>query len=129
MIALITELRNRGFILRVVAGSLRIAPASALKPRDRDAIRTDLPALIAALSPGNPWNQREALRWMYDADTLVERLGVDGQHPEVAAAAAMVGSAYASCDMETVQFACSEFGVVVRAVAARERREKLRDRD
>jgi hypothetical protein len=54
---------------------------------------------------------------MSDADSLVERLGIGGRHPAVRDAAAMVTSAHATRDMETLRFAVSEFTVVVRGVA------------
>jgi hypothetical protein len=52
------------------------------------------------------------------ADGLIERLGVDGQHPAIADAAAMVTSAYRTRDMETIRFACQEFEAAVRGLAA-----------
>lgn len=61
-----------------------------------------------------PWDQRRAVRLMYDADTLVERLDVDGTDPEVRSAAALVASAYATRDMETMLYAVNEFEVEVR---------------
>ena len=42
MTTMVTELRNRGFTVTVVLGSLRITPASALKADDRKAIRANL---------------------------------------------------------------------------------------
>jgi hypothetical protein len=116
--ALVGSLRARGFTLTVVSGSLRVAPASALTAGDREAIRAGLPALIAALAPAEPWDTKAAVRLMESADGLVERLGVDGTRPEVTAAAAMVTSACAARDMETLRFACREFEIAVRQVAA-----------
>ena len=115
---LITHLRARGFTLTIVAGSLRVRPASTLTQDDRDAIRGGLPALIAALTVGEPWDGREAIRLMSDADALVEQLGMSGRHPAIQNAAAVVSSAYATRDLETVRFACSAFAVTVRELAA-----------
>ena len=55
---------------------------------------------------------------MESADALVERLGVNGSRPEVTAAAAMVVSAHATRDMETLRFAVAEFTAIVRRLAA-----------
>ena len=118
---LIASLRKRGFRLTVDSGSLRVAPASALTADDREAIRIELPALVAALSPGEPWDQRTALRLMEAADALVERLGVVGSRPEITTAATMVVNAYATRDVETLRFAVAEFTVIVRRLAASER--------
>lgn len=126
---LVAALRARGFSLRVDAGSLRVTPKSSLTPSDRIAIRAELPALIKDLSPGEPWDQTEANRLMVAADSLVERLEVEGRHPEIDSAASMVRSANAARDLETVRLACSEFEAVVRAVAARSRQEKTSYRD
>lgn len=71
------------------------------------------PPLVGA----EPCDQRVALRLIADADALLERLGVDGQHPAVASAAAMVTSAHATRDLETLRFAVAEFTVVVRRLA------------
>lgn len=64
-----------------------------------------------------PWDQRAALRLIVDADALVEQLGVDGQHPVIVSAAAMVTNAFATRDMETLRFAVAEFTVLVRGLA------------
>jgi len=100
-----------------------VTPKSSLTPDDYDAIRAILPAMIAALSRGDSWDQAEANRLMIEADALVEHWGVEGQCPEIVNAAAMVVSANATKDMETLRFACSEFELVVRNVASRERRK------
>jgi hypothetical protein len=51
---------------------------------------------------------------MYDADTLVERLGVDGTRPDVQAAAAAVVAAYETRDVDAFVAAITEFEAVVR---------------
>ena len=124
-ISLVADLRSRGFTLAVVAGSLRVTPKSALTRRDYEVIRADVAGLIAALSPSEPWDELEALLLMTEADALAARLSVSGVDSQVAAAAAMVASAYAARDLETIRFACLEFGVVVRGLAARSRREAV----
>src|SRR5262245_34205532 len=61
--------------------------------------------------PGpEPWNPAEACRLTAEVNALVGDLGLDGRDPEVADAAAVVASAYRTRDMETVRFACGEFG-------------------
>jgi hypothetical protein len=77
-----------------------------------------LPRLVAALSSGRSWDTAVAIRLMNDADALVERLGVDGNHPEVTAVAEAVVRAHATRNMGTLRFAVAEFGVVVRRLAA-----------
>ena len=129
---LLGEFVRRGFTLRVVAGGLSVAPAAALTLDDRAAIRARRDELLALLSvpdgrptdgpatrPGEPWNVRVALKLMADADGLVERLGVDGRHPVIVDAAALVVSAYQTHDLETVRFAVTEFVVAVRERARR----------
>jgi len=111
--ALVVDLRSRGFTLLVADGSLRVSPASALTSSARVAIRADLPALITHRAPGEVWDQGEAIRLMYDADTLVDQLEVDGTLPDVAAAASVVAGAFATLDIETVRFAVGEFTVLV----------------
>jgi hypothetical protein len=56
---------------------------------------------------------------MFDADALVEQLGIDGRLPAVQDAAAMVTSAHAMRDMETLRLAIAEFTVVVRRLATK----------
>lgn len=118
---LLADLAQRGFSLRTVAGKIVVTPASRLTPEDRDAIGNCRADLLAILSPGEPWNTATALRLMVDADAMVERLGVSGRHPAIADAAAMVTSAFATGDMETLQFAVGQFLTLLREVlAARE---------
>jgi hypothetical protein len=97
---LVEALSRRGISLALVAGRLEVRPASSLTHRDRAGIRAHLPDIVAALTPpvvptrpsepiprspaGEPWDQREALRLMSDADALAKRLGVDGNPPTVA---------------------------------------------
>ncbi len=73
------------------------------------------------------WSEADehvANRLMEAADALVERIGVSGSDPSVRDAAAIVGSALAFQNLETVRFACSEFAVVVRTVAAQMNRPR-----
>jgi hypothetical protein len=117
---LLADLSRRGITVRPVVGRLGVSPTSTLSDEDRAAIREHRAGLLALLTPvAEPWDQREALRLMFDADTLVERLRVDGRHPDIQAAAAIVSSAYETCDLKAVRFACSEFMVLVRRVADR----------
>src|SRR5262245_16678586 len=102
---LLADLARRGFTVRAVAGSISVIPASRLTPGDREAIRERRAELLAILSPAEPWDQKTAIRLMSDADDLVGRLGVDGRHPEITDAAAVVTSALATRDLETVRFA------------------------
>jgi hypothetical protein len=143
---LVERLRERGFTFAVEGRAVRVRPASALTQGDRAAIRAELPALLAFLAApgravagnlpdsatehaaelacGELWDPCEAARLMADADAVVERLGVDGRHPEITQAAARVVAAHATRDLETVRFACSEFVAVVRTLAARARTKK-----
>ena len=114
---LITSLRARGFHLAVVNGSLRVSPASALTSGNRKAIREALPALVATLGGVEPWDGETALRLMESADAVVGRLGVDGTRREITDAAAVVVSAHAARDLETLRFAVTEFLVSVRFAA------------
>jgi hypothetical protein len=140
---LLSDLVRRGFTLRAVAGRLAVSPATALTASDREAIRERREELLTTLSlsdcqvayvsscpqsdrstgdgspkrVGEAWNRKLAIRLMYDADTLVERSEVSGRHPAVADAAAMVASAFASRDMETLRFALAEFAVLIRQLA------------
>jgi hypothetical protein len=132
-----TALKDR----RDVRTSEALAPASRLlvehdylRPLDRpEAARpgpvpeayvvahlTDTPAAGEAVRPiGNePWDSRVALALMDTADALVEGLGVDDRHPEVRDAAAMVTSAHATRDLETLRLAVGEFTVVARTLAS-----------
>jgi hypothetical protein len=116
--ALLADLLRRGFTVRILAGAISVAPASALTREDRDAIRGFRSGLLAILSPGEPWDTAAALAPMEAADALVERLGVDGRHPSVARAAAKVCGAYAAGSIEALRYACREFEAVVRRLAA-----------
>jgi hypothetical protein len=113
--ALLATLSRRGFTVRAVGGFISVIPASELTADDREAIRQRRDELLAVLSPAEPWNLDTAIRLMDEADALVEQLSVDGRHPAIAAAA-MVSSAFATRDRETVRFAVAEFAV--RPVAA-----------
>lgn len=70
------------------------------------------------LTGAEPWDRRAAVRLLLDADALVERLGIDGRHPAVRDAAAMVTSAFGTRDPETVRFAVAEFTALIRRLAA-----------
>jgi hypothetical protein len=133
---LIHDLRSRGFSLAAVKGSLQVRPAANLTPADRAAIRAQLAELLAEVTPGCTfplmrlsgrvaWDQGEALRLLFEADELVERLGVSGRHPEIAAAAAVVDSALATRDLETVRFAVAEFAAAVRSVFTEQGRSMM----
>lgn len=120
--ALLTDLRTRGFTLAVTGGALAVRPASALTPADRAAIARHLPAVVAALASGNrppvaEWDDRDAVRLLADADRLVERLGVNGTHPDVAGAAEVVCAAYAARDADALWPAVAAFERVVRRLA------------
>jgi hypothetical protein len=101
---------------------LTVRPSSALTPGDRAAIVRHLPGLVAAVAagvrPAGACDAAAAVRLLTEADTLVERLGVSGTHPAVAAAAGMVCRAYAAGDPAAVRCVVAEFERVVRAVAA-----------
>jgi len=115
--ALLADFTRRGFTFRPVAGRLSVSPATALTAGDREAIRERRDELLAVLSPAEPWNLATAIRLMHDADTMVEQLGVSGRHPAVADLAAMVVSAFATRDMETVRFAVTEFTTLIGRLA------------
>lgn len=77
-----------------------------------------------------PWDQQEVSRRTRAADELVVHLHVDGRHPEVQRAAAMVVSATATRDMEVLVYAITEFNLTARRVAKRSApntKEKPRD--
>jgi hypothetical protein len=116
---LLVDLARRGLSLRVVAGKIMVTPASRLTPKDRETIGKYRVDLLAMLSPGEPWNTTTALRLMNEADALAERLSVSGRHPEMADAAAMVTSAFATPDLETVRFAVGQFTALVRKHATK----------
>jgi hypothetical protein len=126
---LVETLRRRGIALSEAGGRLEVRPASALTDRDREAIRSHAADLLAALqSPrapeeqaGEPWDREVAIKLMFNADGLVERLGVDGHHSAIVNAATLVSSASDARDMETLRFALAEFELTVRRVA----RERL----
>lgn len=126
---IIRTLRRRGLTLLAVEGKLMVRPATGLTTDDREAIRGKVPELVAALSAERPltpqvevevvsesWDQSAALRMLFDADTLVEQLAVDGRHPEIAAAAARVSDAHLARDARTLRRMLSEFETVVRRV-------------
>jgi hypothetical protein len=121
---LVAALRDRGIMLSAVGGRLEVRPASALTDRDRDALRSHAADLLAVLNPlpvptsgSEPWNAALASRLMYDADTLVEQLGVSGHHPAVNDAAAKAVRASIARDMETLRLVVAEFAGIVRRVA------------
>lgn len=129
---LVTALRARGFVLAVADGTLAVCPATGLTAADREAIRHNLPELVAALAnePLEPadttsqplsdaWDSELAHRLVYDADALVSELGVSGWHPAVQDAAEAVARAHATENMTALRRAVSAFVTVVRGLAAR----------
>lgn len=68
-------------------------------------------------APPSPWDQERASRMMFDADTLVEHLGVNGLHPEIQSAADKVVGANRARDVAKFADAITEFEAVVRRVA------------
>ena len=110
--------------------TLQARPGSLLTDDDRARLRECAGAILAhlgtpvtnagtiTLSGNEPWNSGVALKLMEEADALVERFGVDGRHPDVQLAAALVCSARAAKDMETLRLACREFEVALRRLAA-----------
>ena len=120
--ALIALAAGRGVRLQVVGGALRCVSAGPLPDDLRDLLAARKQELLVhlggrSITRGQTWAQGEANRLMEAADALVERLGTDGRLPAVQAAAAMVVSALAARDMETVRFAAGEFAAAVRAAA------------
>ena len=128
---------GRGVVVAVSpVGTLQVRPGSLLTSDERVWLRANTGAILAhlahpgaknaivTLSGNEPWNLRVAIELMHEADGLIGRLGVDGRHPEVVDAAAVVSSAFATRDLETVRLAVAEFAVVVHAVALRARRQK-----
>jgi hypothetical protein len=126
----VNVLAGRGIVVSVSpTGRLQVQPASLLTADEREWCRAQAGAILAHLAPrvvptGNPtltgnepWDRQIALGLLADADALIERLGVDGRHPTVRDAAAMVASAFATRDLETVRFAVSEFAALVRRLA------------
>ena len=118
-LALLADLTRRGFTVRVAGGALAIRPASELTANDRAAIRECRAALLLALSSPEPWDAGDAVRQMYEADTLVGQLGVSGSHPEVRDAATHVNKAFTACDPIAFRLALAEFTSTIRRVAAR----------
>jgi len=129
---IIHALRCRGITLLAVEGKLVVRPATGLTSDDRDAIRSNVPELVAALAAerqlasqvevevgSESWDQSAALRMLFDADTLVEQLEVDGRHPEIAAAAARVSDAFVAHDMPALRRALGEFETAVRRAHSR----------
>jgi hypothetical protein len=111
------------------SGTLQVRPASRLTADDREWLREHTGAILAhlrttlvadsniTLSGNEPWDTQVALMLMRESDALVEQLGVDGRHPAVADAAAMVSSAAATHDLETLRFAVAEFTTLIRRLA------------
>ena len=77
------------------------------------------PSFLISLfpSPPIPWDQERASRMMFDADTLVEHLGVSGLHPEIQSAADKVVGANRARDVAKFADAITEFEAAVRRVA------------
>ena len=132
----LNEFRARGVVVSVSpAGKLQVRPASLLTLEERGWVIAHANEILArltgaaantdvTLSGNEPWNRRVAIKLMADADALVERLGVNGRHPDVRNAAAMVASASDTRDLETLRFAVTEFKLVVREVAHRATKRK-----
>jgi hypothetical protein len=114
---LLADFARRGFTLRAVSGRLSVSPATALTAADRTVIRERRTELLAALSPVEPWDTAAAIRLMFEADALVEQLGVDGRFLVIANAASKVVNVLATHDMAAFRVALSEFAVIVRATA------------
>ncbi|VTS01848.1 unnamed protein product [Gemmata massiliana] len=122
---LLVTLRRRGLALSVVAGKLVVQPATALAPADREDIRAHLPALVAILTvereqfdrpepeAGAAWDQHAAHRLMFEADALVEALGVNGRCPEIDTAAEAVYRAHVAHDPRAFRNAIERFVTTV----------------
>ena len=123
-------LAAQGIAVTVSASrTLQVRPGSQLDEVDREWLRAHAGAILAhlgdafgvsingTLSGNEPWDGRVALKLIDEADVTVERSGVDGRHPAVKDAAAMVTSAFATRDLETLRFAVSELTLVVRQLA------------
>jgi len=83
-----------------------------------------LPASIgtprASMLPGGePWVPDTAMRLVFDADVLFEELKIDGKHPAIQKAAAMVNSAYARRDIIFLRLAIADFLSLARKTADR----------
>ncbi len=115
---LLADLTGRGFTVRTTNGAIAVTPASALSTADREAIRERRAELLGILSAGEVWDAATASCLMFDADSLVESLGVDGRHPAIANAAATAVIAQLAHDMTAFRNAISEFVVLVRRLAA-----------
>ncbi len=135
-VALLNALRHREIAVSIVGGQLVVRPAAKLTSDDREAIRCHLPELITTLtkesklptdlmssSVPDSWDQQAAIRMMFDADTLVESLGVDGRHPAITATVAQVSRAHAAQNMGALRFALGEFTTLVRKLAVQSESE------
>ena len=123
-------LSGRGIMVTVSPSStLQVRPASRLTAEECNWFREHAAAILAHLvgvsgktplarnTGSEPWDSQLAIKLMWDTDRLVEQSRIDGRHPAVVQAAAMVTSAFGARDMETIRYAVSEFRVLVRQLA------------
>jgi hypothetical protein len=119
----LAALARRGIVLTVApSGALQVQPASQLTEDERKWLRANAATVLvrlreaaegaqsAGLTGNEPWDDRVALALMDAA--------VDGSNPAIRDAAAMVNSAFAARDLETLRFACAEFMATVRGLLA-----------
>lgn len=111
---LLVDLTHRGFAVRASNGALVVSPASALGASDRAALKARRDELLALLAAPEPWSADVAHRLMFDADSLVESLGVDGRHAVIAAAAERVTVAHTARDLLALRTAVTQFEGAVR---------------
>lgn len=116
-LALLADLGGRGIVVRATAGSVAVRPAGALTAADREAVRECRADLLDVLGRAGPWDGAAAVRLMAEADGLVERLGADGRHPFLIAAAERVVGAYATRNPEALVFTVRAFTERVRTAA------------
>ena len=94
------------------------SPPTAVTSADLSSYTSFLSSPPPFTSPGWGRHLAEVRRLLVSADNLVASLSVDGAHPGISAAAAMVASAVLTGDIETVRFAVSQSLVVVKQTAA-----------
>jgi hypothetical protein len=116
--AILELCRGRGIAVSAADGKLKLrGPADAIDTELKAALAAHKAALLLLVSPLEKWGATLARRLMFEADGLVEQLGVNGHDPRIARLAAVAVDAQMRHDLRGVRAAVEEFTRTARTVA------------
>jgi hypothetical protein len=124
-VTVMRRLSEAGVRLAPDGPNLRIWSPTPLTPELRELIAEHKRELLEYLAI---WSQKRAIALGFEADVLVEKLGVSGTDPEIQGAADRYMTALESEDMGGIRLACFALEMRARFLAAQRQARPKRER-